>query len=100
MNYDTLGKYIVVNMRKPMNWKYEHGYDFVRVRKRYFDEAKKSERLVLVRTPKGERVFSPNGMKKFKVVKEVFLPPDKPMKMYELVIPHCKKKPDEAYAFM
>jgi len=74
-------------------------YDFCRVNKTYFDKAKKSSRYVLVRTPNGERVFMPKACKKYKVVKEVFLFESRPMEMFELCIPHCKKQPDDYYVY-
>ena len=77
----------------------EGAYDFVRVNKAYFDRAKKSGRSVLVRTPNGETTFMPKSMKKQKVVKEVFKYKDNPMPMYELMIFHGEKKPNEYYVF-
>lgn len=74
-------------------------YDVVRVDKWQFDNARKNGRFVLVRTPNGERVFIPKHLKGFKVVKEIFLFPDRPMEMYELVIPHITKMPNEYYQF-
>jgi len=95
--FKTLGNFQIVDIKKPMSSTGE--YDFCRVDKRNFDKAKKNGRFVLVRTPNGERVFMPKKMQEFKTVKEVFLFPSNPMIMYELVIPHCEKKPDEYYSF-
>jgi len=97
MQITTIGNFVVVDIHKPMNS--QNAYDFCRVRKDYFDSAKKSGRYVLVRTSNGERQFMPKHMKDYKVVKEIFLFPDNPMKMYELTIPNCKKKPNEYYQF-
>ena len=97
MQLTTLGNFVIVDIHKPMSS--TGTYDFCRVRKDYFDKAKKSARAVLVRTPHGERIFFPKHMKDFKTVKEVFLFKDSPMVMYELTIPHAPKKPDDYYAF-
>lgn len=97
MNYKTLGKFLIVDIHKPMSS--QDTYDFCRVRKDYFDKAKTIHRNVVVRTPNGERVFDPSKMKEFKIVKEVFLFPDRPMELYELVITKVEKKPDEFYEF-
>jgi len=97
MDYTTIGNFLVVDIHKPMSSQEE--YDFCRVNKQYFDKAKNDGKWVLVRTPNGEQKFMPKAMKKFKVVKEVFLYPDNPMKMYELIIPKCEKKPNEYYQF-
>lgn len=97
MELEILGDHIVVDIHKPMS--VQSDYDFCRVRKDYFDKARKSMRYVLVRTPNGERVFFPKAMKKQKVVEEVFLFKDRPMKLFELIIPHCIKKPDEYYIY-
>lgn len=99
MQTSTLGNFIVVNIRKPLNKEGNLDYDFCRVNKDYFDRAKRMGRAVLVRTPNGERIFFPKSMKEFKIVKEVFLFPDRPMEMYELTIPHGEKKPDDYYIF-
>ena len=92
----TLGKFVVVDIHTPMS---SSTYDFMRVRKSYFDTAKKRNGLVLVRTPYGERVLQPDKMKHQKIVKEVFLFKDKPMDMYEIIVPHCEKKDDDFYVF-
>jgi hypothetical protein len=99
MQIQTLGNFVIVDIHKPFNKQDSLDYDFCRVRKDYFDRAKKSGRFVLVRTPNGERVFSPKAMKEFKVVKEAFLFPDRPMSMYELAIPHGVKKNEDYYKF-
>jgi hypothetical protein len=97
MEITRLGNHILVEIHKPMS--VQPDYDFVRVRKDYFDLAKKKSLYVLVRTPNGERIFMPKGMRKFKVVKEVFLFKDRPMKMYELIIPHSVKKDNDYYIY-
>ena len=97
MNTTTIGNFMVVDIRKPMS--VQPDYDFCRVRKDYFDIAKKRGNFVLVRTPNGEKVFMPKSMKDYKIVKETFLFPDNPMSMYELVIPHCTKRDEDAYRF-
>lgn len=99
MQFTTLGNFLVVDIHKPMNRDSSLPYDFCRVRKDYFDKAKKTGRYVLVRTPNGERVIMPKHMREFKIVKEVFLFPDNPMPMYEIVVPHTQKKPNEYYQF-
>ena len=97
MDLQRLGNHILVEIHKPMS--VQPDYDFVRVRKDYFDKAKKKSLYVLVRTPNGERIFMPKGLRKFKVVKEVFLFKDRPMKMYELCIPHSVKKDNDYYIY-
>ncbi len=97
MELKTLGSFIVVDIFKPMS--VQPDYDFCRVRKPYFDKARKTSRYVLVRTPNGEKAFMPKSCKRFKVVKEVFLFKDRPMKMYELIIPHSTKKEDDYYLY-
>ena len=100
MEITTIGHFVVVDIRKPMNWDAEDRiYDVVRVWKDYFLRAKKLGYYVLVRTNKGERVFMPKAMKGFKTVKETFLFADRPMRMYQLVIPHCTKKENDYYVF-
>jgi len=94
MQYKTLGNFLVVDILKPMSSM--ETYDFCRVRKDYFDKAKKSSRFLLVRTPNGERIIFPKAWKE-KPVEEVFLFPNNPMKMYEIVVPKCQKKPDDYY---
>ena len=90
-----IGRFIVVDIKKPI---FEtETYSRVRVNKKYSDDARITFRYLLVRCPKGELVFLPKALKKMKIVKEAFLYPDNPMKMYELDIPHCKKKLDEYY---
>ena len=97
MQIVSLGNFIVVDIRKPLS--ITGDYDFCRVRKDYFDIARKRGKAVLVRTPNGERVLFPKSMKGFTVVKEAFLFPDRPMSLYEITVPHGEKKPDEAYQF-
>jgi len=99
MQYTTLGNFLVVDIHKPMSS--TDTYDFCRVRKDYFDYAKKKSYFLLIRTPNGERVIMPKdkSIKRWKKVKEVFLFPDNPMVLYELCIPKCEKKPDEYYQF-
>jgi hypothetical protein len=99
MIYTTLGNFLVVDIHKPLSS--TETYDFCRVRKDYLDKAKKLGKYLLVRTPNGERVIMPKdkSIKKWKVVKEVFLFKDSPMEMYELCVPKCEKKPNEYYSF-
>jgi len=96
MVFRSLGNFLVVDIHKPLSS--TDTYDFCRVRKDYFDKAKKTGRYLLVRTPNGERVIMPKGWKG-KVVKEVFLYPDRPMELYEIMVQKCEKKPDEYYQF-
>ncbi len=101
MQYTTRGNFLVPpEIVKPFNWdRPEDDYDIVRVRKDYFDLAKKRGMALLVQSKNGEKVFYPKSMKRQKVYSEVFLFPYLPMKMYQLIIPKCKKKPIEAYQF-
>lgn len=96
MQTASLGNFQVIEIRKPM--RVDKDYDIVRVDVRQFERARKNGRFVLVRTPNGERVFMPKH-KGLKLVKEVFLFPDNPMCLYEIVIPHCEKKDNEYYQF-
>lgn len=96
MEYETIGKFLFPpEIRKPMS--VQPTYDYVRIRKRYFDVAKKGKYLVVVRTPNGERIMRPEEVKKMKVVKETFLFPDRPMEMYDITVPKCEKKPREYF---
>lgn len=98
MDIKTLGNFVVVDIYKPLN--VQPLYDYVRVRKDYFVRAKRINKKVLVRTPNGEVVLDPTVfMKKSKVHKEVMLYPDNPMLMYNVMVDHCAKKPDDAYIF-
>lgn len=101
MEYRTIGNFLLPpEIEKPFNWdRPQDNYDVVRVRKDYFDLAKRRGMYVLVRSKNGERVFMPKAMKRMKVYKETFLFPENPMEMYELIIPKCIKKPDEFYEF-
>lgn len=100
MQLTTIGNFVVVDIHKPFNKPGKYDYDFCRVRKTYFDRAKKSGRYVLVRTPNGERQILPKlFMKKAKAIPEVMLYPDNPMMMYEVMVPHCEKKDEDYYAF-
>lgn len=96
MEYTTIGKFLFPpEIRKPMS--VEPTYDYIRIRKDYFDLAKKRGYVVVVRSPNGERIMRPDEVKKMKVEKEVFLFPDRPMEMYALTIPKCEKKPREYF---
>jgi len=97
MEITRLGNHILVEIHKPMS--VQPDYDFVRVRKDYFDKAKKMGLYVLVRTPNGEKTFMPKACRKYKVVEEVFLFKDRPMKMYELIIPHSVRKDNDYYIY-
>lgn len=98
MNIKTIGKFIEVDIKKPMDVQPE--YDFVRVRKDYFDRAEKMGYNVLIRTPNGERVMSPDQVKNYNVEKEIFLYPNNPMHLYNVVVPHKEKKPNDYYIFL
>jgi len=97
MDYKTIGKFLIVDIHKALG--VQSDYDFVRVRKDYFTKADKLHRNVLVRTPNGEKIFTPKDVKRLKTFDEIFLFPNNPMKMYELSIPHCEKKPTDYYEF-
>ena len=101
MKYTTVGNFLIPPMiRKSFNWnRPQDDYDVVRIRKDYFDTAKKLAKFVLVQSPNGEKVFMPKTMKDIKIYNEVFLFPDRPMKMYELVIPKCEKKDLDYYRY-
>ena len=91
------GNFLIIDIVKPI---FEtDDYSRVRVNKKYFDKARTSSMYVLIRTERGEHIFLPKAMKKTKVVKEVFLYPDRPMEMYDLDIPHCDKKDEEYYVY-
>jgi hypothetical protein len=87
--------YLIIDIEKPI---FETDtYSRVRINKKYADQARISSKYLIVRCPKGELMLYPKTMKKLKTVEEVFLYPNNPMKMYELDIPHCEKKPDRFY---
>ena len=101
MQFKTIGNFLVPpEILKPFNWdRPQDDYDIVRIRKDYFDLAKKRGMYLLAQSKNGERVFMPKAMKRQKVYNEIMLYPDNPMKMYELIIPKCEKKPVESYQF-
>jgi len=96
MEYTTIGKFLFPpEIRKPMS--VEPTYDYVRIRKRYFDLAKKKKYVVVVRSANGERIMNPEEVQRMEIKKETFLFPDRPMELYELTIPKCDKKPREYF---
>ena len=89
------GRFLIIDITDPI---FEGDYiSRVAINKEYIDKARISSRYLVVRTPKGEEVFSPKNMKKVKTFDKVFLRPNDPMKMVELDIPNCEKRPDEFY---
>ncbi len=90
-----VGRFLIVDIEKPL---FDGDYvSRIRVNKEYADKARLSSRYLVIRTPKGELIMYPKILKSMKTVKEVFKYPDNPMKMYELDIPHCQKRPDEYF---
>lgn len=65
-------------------------------------KAIESHHMLVIRSPKGEKIFFPENLKKhlkdFQTYEKVFKRPEEPMKMVTLPIPHCDYKPDEFYA--
>ncbi len=90
-----VGRFIIIDIVNPIFTM--PTYSRVRINKKYITDALKTSRLIVVRTPKGELIRFPQGFKKLKTVKEVFLRPDEPMEMYELDILHCDKRPKEFF---
>lgn len=86
--------YQIVKIKKPL---YENEkYDCVRVYDRYVKEAIKNKQFLLVKSKNGERIFNPKWIKaNAKVVEQVFLRPDEPMRLFELYIPKRPATPDE-----
>jgi len=80
-------RYLVIDIEKPI---YSHeGADCVRVNEKYIKQATENSQYIVIRTPNGEKQMMPKAIKKVgKKVKEVFLFPDNPMILYELLIPH------------
>ena len=91
-------RFLVVDIEKPL---YEHASaSTVRIAKTIVDRAIHSFAQLVIRTPKGEKVFFPKQVKKDgKKVKEVFLYPDNPMVMYEIEIPYSEKEDIDKYKF-
>ena len=96
MQFTTIGRFLFPpEIRKPLS--VEPTYDYIRIRKIYFDYAKKHSYYVVVRTPNGERIMMPKEVKKEKLVKEEFMFPGNPMELYEMAVPKCDKKPREFF---
>ena len=91
-------KFLIVDIEKPL---YEqNGVSTVRVAKSIVDRAIHAFVYLVIRTPKGERVFLPKEVKKQgKKVKEVFLYPDNPLVLFEIEIPNGEKKDPDYYIF-
>lgn len=90
-----IGRFIIIDIERPIFS--TDTYSRVMINKDFVDEAKKSSRVIVVRTPKGETIKFPEAFKKMKITEKVFLRPDEPMKMYTLDILHCEKKPREFF---
>jgi uncharacterized membrane protein YkoI len=89
-------RHIVIEIEKPL-YTYEDA-DCVRIAEKYVKEATSNCQYLVVRTPKGEKLFMPKALRKVaKKVKEVFLYPDNPLVLYEINIPHSEKKEMDAY---
>ena len=91
-------RFLVVDIEKPL---YEHAnVSTVRVAKTIVDRAIHSFVNLVIRTPKGEKVFFPKQVKKDgKKVKGVFLYPDNPLIMYEIEIPYSEKSDEDKWRF-
>lgn len=90
-----IGRFLIIDIEKPI---FTGDYvSRVMINKEYIDKASYSSRYLVVRVPKGEIIFFPKTMKKMKIIKKVFKRPDDPMKMVELDIPHCEKRPREFF---
>jgi hypothetical protein len=91
-------RYLTVDIEKPL-FEYNNS-STIRINKSIIDRAIHNFVNIVIRTPKGERVFFPKAIKKQgKKVKEVFLYPDMPMVMYELEIPYSEKRDEDYYKF-
>lgn len=88
--------YLVIDIEKPM-YIYSDT-DCVRVNEKYIKRATQNCQLLVIQTPNGEKVFMPKGLKKAgKKVKEVFLYEDRPMTLFEIMIPHCLKSDEDKW---
>lgn len=90
-----IGRFIIVDIHLPIYT--NDAISGVAVNKKYLIEAKEYGRYLVVRTPTGEEIFTPNNLKKIKTFNKVFKYPDDPMKMVSLKIHHKEKKPREFY---
>lgn len=89
-------RHIVIDIEKPL-YTYEDA-DCVRIAEKYVKEASQNCQYLVVRTPKGEKLFMPKELRKVgKKVKEVFKYADCPMVMFEVNIPHCDKPDMDKY---
>jgi uncharacterized membrane protein YkoI len=87
---------LVIEIEKPMYT--SEGADCVRINEKYIKQASQNCQYIVIRTPNGEKQLMPKALKKVgKKVKEVFLYEDRPMVMYELLIPHSELKDMDKY---
>ena len=92
----NFSRHLVIEIEKPL---YTHEEsDCVRVNEKYIKQATQNCQYLVIRTPHAEKIFMPKALKKVgKKVKEVFLYPDNPMILYEVLIPHSEKKDMDFY---
>ncbi len=80
-----LQKYVVVPLREPM-----FGHNFA-IRDKWIDLAKRKKKSLLIRTPFGQEIISPQKYQSESTkFKKIYLIPDRPMTMYQR---NCKLTP-------
>lgn len=76
----------------------DYGYDVVGVRDLWPMQAKKQHKLLVIQSPHGEYIYSPEwilkNVKSYPLEKKI---PGVPMHFYSLMIPHTDKSPDERW---
>jgi len=89
-------RHLVIEIEKPMYTSKDT--DCVRVSEKYIKQATQNCQYLVIRTPQAEKQFMPKALRKVgKKVKEIFLYPDNPMILYELIIPHSERKDMDFY---
>lgn len=91
-------RFLVIEIEKPM---YTHeGADCVRVNEKYVKRASQNCQYLVIRTPNGEKRFMPKELKRVgKKVKEVFLYEDRPMTLFEVLIPKSEVSDMDKWRF-
>jgi hypothetical protein len=91
-------RYIVADFESPL---YSHEkVDIVRLDEKWIKLASKTYRSLVIRTPHGECIHFPKTvLKECKLVKEVFLRPEEPMRMREIPVPYSEKADIDKYKF-
>lgn len=94
-----IGNFLIVNIDKPIYVNDE--ISGVAINQKYFEDAIRRRKYLVVRTPTGEVTIMPKQyIKNNKTFNKVYLFPDKPMKMYQVKVPHKEHRPHEFYEVM